>query len=67
MLKNKWTEAWEAEDAPDPLGMPLQGMVSSEPMSRVHRYPAQAQQVAFNPVGQNPSWNSTRKVSCFNG
>jgi NAD(P)H-dependent flavin oxidoreductase YrpB (nitropropane dioxygenase family) len=52
MLKNKWTEAWEAEGAPEPLGMPLQGMVSAEPMTRVHRYPNQAQEVAFNPVGQ---------------
>ena len=52
MLKNKWTEAWESEDSPEPLGMPLQGMVSAEPMSRVHRYPKQAQDVAFNPVGQ---------------
>jgi hypothetical protein len=27
-------------------------MVSAEPMTRVHRYPNQAQEVAFNPVGQ---------------
>ena len=52
MLRNRWTDAWEAEDSPDPLPMPLQGMVSAEPMTRVHRYPKQAQNVAFNPVGQ---------------
>jgi NAD(P)H-dependent flavin oxidoreductase YrpB (nitropropane dioxygenase family) len=52
MLRNDWTDAWASEDAPDPLGMPLQGMVTAEPMSRVHRYPKPAQQVAFNPVGQ---------------
>jgi len=52
MLRNEWTEAWEAEGSPDPLGMPLQGMVVSEAMSRVHRYPKAAQKVAFNPVGQ---------------
>jgi NAD(P)H-dependent flavin oxidoreductase YrpB (nitropropane dioxygenase family) len=52
MLRNEWTEAWEAEDSPGPLGMPLQGMVVSEAMSRVHRYPKAAQKVAFNPVGQ---------------
>ncbi|MDX1649545.1 MAG: nitronate monooxygenase family protein [Myxococcota bacterium] len=52
MLRNDWTEAWEREDAPEPLGMPLQGMVTAAPMQRVHRYPKQAQQVAFNPVGQ---------------
>ena len=52
MLKNDWTEAWESKTAPPYLGMPLQGMVVSEAMSRVHRYPKQAQSVAFNPVGQ---------------
>ena len=52
MLKNDWTEAWEGEESPEPLGMPLQGMLVSEAMTRVHRYPGQAQRVAFNPVGQ---------------
>ncbi|MDQ1373562.1 MAG: hypothetical protein QOJ09_900, partial [Actinomycetota bacterium] len=28
MLRNDWTEAWEQPDAPDPLPMPLQYMVS---------------------------------------
>lgn len=52
MLKNEWTEAWESEGAPAPLGMPLQGMLVSDAMTRVHRYAAPAQKVAFNPVGQ---------------
>jgi NAD(P)H-dependent flavin oxidoreductase YrpB (nitropropane dioxygenase family) len=52
MLRNDWTAAWEAAGAPEPLGMPLQGMLVSEAMSRVHRYPKAAQPVAFNPVGQ---------------
>jgi NAD(P)H-dependent flavin oxidoreductase YrpB (nitropropane dioxygenase family) len=52
MLKNDWTVAWESEESPGPLGMPLQGMLVSEAMSRVHRYPKPAQKVAFNPVGQ---------------
>ncbi len=52
MLKNEWTEAWEAEDTPDPLGMPLQFMVTANAVSRVHRYANKAQAVAFNPVGQ---------------
>jgi NAD(P)H-dependent flavin oxidoreductase YrpB (nitropropane dioxygenase family) len=52
MLRNEWTEAWEKSDAPPPLGMPLQGMVTAEALRRVHRYPKQAQSVAFNPVGQ---------------
>jgi NAD(P)H-dependent flavin oxidoreductase YrpB (nitropropane dioxygenase family) len=52
MLRNDWTDAWAGEDAPEPLGMPLQGMATAEPMTRVHRYPKAAQRVAFNPVGQ---------------
>lgn len=52
MLKNAWTEAWEAEDNPDPLGMPLQFMVTADAVSRVHRYASKAQEVGFNPVGQ---------------
>ena len=27
MLRSKWTEAWSAPGAPDPLKMPLQGML----------------------------------------
>jgi NAD(P)H-dependent flavin oxidoreductase YrpB (nitropropane dioxygenase family) len=52
MLRNDWTEAWERDDTPDPLGMPLQGLVTIEAIGRVHRYPETAQDVAFNPVGQ---------------
>jgi NAD(P)H-dependent flavin oxidoreductase YrpB (nitropropane dioxygenase family) len=52
MLKNDWTQAWEAEESPGPLGMPLQGMLVTDAMSRVHRYAEPAQKVAFNPVGQ---------------
>ena len=54
MLRSDWTEAWEREDTPDPLGMPLQGMVTMEAISRTSRYAdkGKAQAVAFNPVGQ---------------
>jgi NAD(P)H-dependent flavin oxidoreductase YrpB (nitropropane dioxygenase family) len=54
MLKNDWTEAWEADDTPDPLGMPLQNMVTMDCITRTHRYAnsPQAQAIAFNPVGQ---------------
>ncbi|HTY17419.1 MAG TPA: nitronate monooxygenase family protein [Myxococcota bacterium] len=54
MLRNDWTEAWEKPDAPKPLGMPLQGMVTMEMVRRTNRYAKspQAQRVAFNPVGQ---------------
>jgi NAD(P)H-dependent flavin oxidoreductase YrpB (nitropropane dioxygenase family) len=52
MLRNDWTEAWEREDTPDPLGMPLQYMVSGDCVARGHRYASQATDVLFNPVGQ---------------
>jgi len=52
MLKNDWTEAWEKEGAPKPLGMPLQFMVTSEAVSRGHRYADKAKDVMFNPIGQ---------------
>jgi NAD(P)H-dependent flavin oxidoreductase YrpB (nitropropane dioxygenase family) len=52
MLRNEWTDAWEAPDAPKPLGMPLQFMVTSEAVARGHRYADKARKVMFNPVGQ---------------
>ena len=52
MLRNDWTEAWEAPGSPEPLGMPLQYMVSGIAVAATHRYPDQSVDVAFNPVGQ---------------
>jgi NAD(P)H-dependent flavin oxidoreductase YrpB (nitropropane dioxygenase family) len=52
MLRNEWTDAWEKEGNPHPLGMPLQGMVTMDAVQRTHRYADKAQSVAFNPVGQ---------------
>ena len=52
MIRNDWTEAWERADTPDPLGMPLQFMVTANAVSRGHRYPEQAKAVNFNPAGQ---------------
>lgn len=52
MLRNDWTDAWEAPDSPKPLGMPLQFMVTSEAVARGHRYADKARKVMFNPVGQ---------------
>ena len=54
MLKNDWTEAWAQDETPDPLGMPLQNMVTMDAIVRTSRYASseQAQAVAFNPVGQ---------------
>jgi NAD(P)H-dependent flavin oxidoreductase YrpB (nitropropane dioxygenase family) len=52
MLRNDWTEAWEEEGNPKPLGMPMQFMVTSNAVQRNHKYPEQAKDVQFNPVGQ---------------
>lgn len=52
MLKNDWTEAWEAPGNPEPLGMPLQYMVSGMAVAATNRYPNESVDVAFNPVGQ---------------
>jgi len=52
MLRNAWTEAWAAPDTPDPLGMPLQYMVTAEAVDRTSRYAGRSQKVAFNAAGQ---------------
>ncbi|MEE4661731.1 MAG: nitronate monooxygenase family protein [Halieaceae bacterium] len=54
MLRNRWTDAWDREDTPDPLGMPLQGLVTSDGIRRTATYAdkGECQQVAFNPCGQ---------------
>ena len=52
MLRNDWTDAWEGDDSPGPLPMPLQMMVALEAVQRGHRYPEAAKDVNFNPVGQ---------------
>ncbi|RLA55294.1 MAG: nitronate monooxygenase, partial [Gammaproteobacteria bacterium] len=52
MLRNAWTEGWETEDNPEPLGAPMQMMLTSESVGRILRYPDQAKAVSFAPVGQ---------------
>jgi len=54
MLKSEWTEAWDKPGNPKPLGMPLQGLVTSDGIRRTARYAgvADTQKVAFNPCGQ---------------
>ena len=52
MLRNEWTEAWERDDTPDTLGMPMQFMVTGEMVARHAQYAEKAQPVGFNPVGQ---------------
>ena len=52
MLRNDWTEAWETPGNPEPLGMPLQYMVSGMAVAATNKYPNETVDVAFNPVGQ---------------
>ena len=50
LLKNDWTDAWEAPENPKPLGMPLQMMVAIECVSRGHAYPEEATGRELQPV-----------------
>jgi NAD(P)H-dependent flavin oxidoreductase YrpB (nitropropane dioxygenase family) len=52
VLRNDWTDAWEQPGNPEPLGMPLQYMVSGMAVAATHKYPDQTIDVAFNPIGQ---------------
>lgn len=54
MLKNTWTEAWQTEGNPEPLPMPLQGLVTSDGMRRTATYAGveRTQEVAMNLCGQ---------------
>ena len=36
-LRSPWTDAWHSEDAPDPLPMPLQGLVSEPALGKIAR------------------------------
>jgi len=36
LLKSRWTEAWDASDAPEPLPMPLQNILVSEAHQRMN-------------------------------
>jgi NAD(P)H-dependent flavin oxidoreductase YrpB (nitropropane dioxygenase family) len=37
LLKSKWTDAWDAPDAPEPLPMPLQNILVSEAHQRMNQ------------------------------
>ena len=55
-LRSPWTDAWQTEDSPQPLPMPLQGLVSGPPLRRIDKLaesgPAGAKQLATYWVGQ---------------
>jgi NAD(P)H-dependent flavin oxidoreductase YrpB (nitropropane dioxygenase family) len=60
-LRTAWTDAWERDDTPDPLPMPLQGIVFSEAARRVTR--SQNKDLTGFPVGQIVgTMNSVRPV-----
>jgi NAD(P)H-dependent flavin oxidoreductase YrpB (nitropropane dioxygenase family) len=62
LLKTKWTQAWEADDAPSPLPMPLQNLLVSDAHSRMsaHGDP----EVISIPIGQIVgSMNEVRPVA----
>jgi NAD(P)H-dependent flavin oxidoreductase YrpB (nitropropane dioxygenase family) len=50
LLKNRWTQAWAAPGAPDPLPMPLQNLLVSEAHQRLMR--SGQPDVVPMPVGQ---------------
>jgi NAD(P)H-dependent flavin oxidoreductase YrpB (nitropropane dioxygenase family) len=50
LLKTRWTEAWAAPDAPEPLPMPLQNILVSEAHQRIAH--SDDPQVVAMPVGQ---------------
>ena len=50
LLRTRWTEAWEQEDAPAPLPMPLQNLLVSEAHNRINA--SGDPDVVSMPVGQ---------------
>ena len=62
LLKTKWTEAWESEDAPSPLPMPLQNLLVADAHNRMNA--ADNPDAISMPVGQIVgSMNEVRPVA----
>ncbi|AQW55087.1 MULTISPECIES: nitronate monooxygenase family protein [Streptomyces] len=49
-LRTEWTDAWEDPDGPDPLPMPLQGLLVAEAVSRIQKH--EVEPLLGTPVGQ---------------
>jgi len=70
MLRSAWTDAWDAADAPAPLGMPLQSILVAEAQRRIqrvaHKPGTGARELATyfvgQVVGQMNEPKSTRRV-----
>ena len=50
LLKTRWTDAWDAPDAPEPLPMPLQNILVSEAHQRMNE--SDNPDTVAMPVGQ---------------
>src|SRR5437764_12020926 len=50
MLRSAWTDAWEPDNGPGALGMPLQNILTAEANARIAR--SHRKDLAFTPVGQ---------------
>ncbi len=50
MLRTEWTDAWEREDSPGTLPMPLQFMLINDAMRRINKY--NVKELTTMPVGQ---------------
>jgi NAD(P)H-dependent flavin oxidoreductase YrpB (nitropropane dioxygenase family) len=67
MLKSSWTEEWERADTPDPLGMPLQPILTAVAQQRIGRAAmtpgSGAEKLANYFVGQVVGTMNQRKTS----
>jgi NAD(P)H-dependent flavin oxidoreductase YrpB (nitropropane dioxygenase family) len=52
MLKNAWTDAWDADNNPKSLGAPMQMMAVGNAIARMRRHPEQSRDLMFVPAGQ---------------
>ena len=73
-LRTPWTDAWEAEGAPEPLAMPLQSLISEPALKRIDKLSEGghkgAQELATYWVGQgvglmNESLTARQVVQAF--
>ena len=66
MLKNDWTEAWDRDDTPDPLPMPMQMLVAIEAVGAARRYPEQSKEspstLAARSSGERPRSEKAQDV-----
>ena len=67
MLKSAWTDEWERADTPDPLGMPLQPVLTAEAQRRIaraaHTAGSGAEKLANYFVGQVVGTMNQRKTA----